>query len=97
MSVSSSTSTDSDDESFNLESDNSTFLQSILDSNSSPFSPRIPPEDRESSTEPSKKLMTTEYLQRCLGFRNTTSIVKALPSLTKGTITVRDTGRHPIL
>ena len=35
---------------------------------------RIPPEDKVSATEPSIKHMTTNYFQRCVGFRNTNSI-----------------------
>ena len=58
--------------------------------------PRIPPEDRVSSTEPNTKVVTSEYFQKCFGFRNVEPILKNLKTLTKDTIKIRDTGKHPI-
>ena len=71
----------------------STFVQSVLQSQQRP---RVPPQDRVSSTEPKHKIVTTEYLQKCFGFRNITTVIKNIASLAKDTITVRDTGNHPI-
>jgi hypothetical protein len=59
--------------------------------------PNIPPSDRVSSTEPKTKLITTEYLQKCTGFRNIDRIIKNISSLAKDTILIRDTGNDPIL
>ena len=59
--------------------------------------PRIQPEDRVSSTEPDHKIVTTEYFQKCFGFRNINPILKHLETQSKNTVTVRDTGKHPIL
>ena len=69
---------------------------SILSSKSLP-TPRIPPEDRVSSIEPKHKIVTTEYFQKCFGFHNIDPILKNLETQSKNTITVRDTGKHPIL
>ena len=59
--------------------------------------PNIPVSDRVSSTEPAIKLVTTEFLQKSLGFRNIAKVMKNLTSLAQGSILVRDTGRNPIL
>jgi len=59
--------------------------------------PNIPPLDRVSSSEPKTKLITTEYLQKCTGFRNIDCIVKNLKDLTSNTILLHDTGNDPIL
>ena len=59
--------------------------------------PNIPPSDRVSSTEPKTKLITTEFLQKCTGFRNIDKIIKNLKDLTNDTIIIRDTGNDPIL
>ena len=56
-----------------------------------------PPSDRVSSTEPNTKFMTTEFLQKCTGFRNIDRIIKNLKSLTQNTGVLRDTGNLPIL
>ena len=69
---------------------------SILTSDVPP-KPRIPPEDCVSSTKPTTKVVTSEYFQKCFGFRNIEPIIKNLKTLTKDTVTVRDTGKHPIL
>ena len=58
--------------------------------------PRIPVSDRVSSTEPAIKLVTTEFLQKSLGFRNIEKVLKNIKTLTKDSILVRDTGRDPI-
>ena len=71
-------------------------FQSILDFNTQ-IKPRIPPEDRVSSTEPQTKTITTEYFQKCIGFRNISPILKAIKAQAKPTIQIRDTGKHPIL
>ena len=68
---------------------------SIL-SNSRP-TPRIPPEDRVSSTKPNHKIVTTEYFQKCFDFRNINPILKNLEAQSKNTVTVQDTSKHPIL
>ena len=72
-------------------------LTSILDQSLTRPTPRIPPTDRVSSTEPANKIVTTEYMQKCFGFRNITPILKTLKDQSLDTITVRDTGNHPIL
>ena len=72
-------------------------LTSILDQSLTRPTPRIPPTDRVSSTEPANKIVTTEYMQKCFGFRNITPILKTLKDQSLNTITVRDTGNHPIL
>ena len=59
--------------------------------------PVIPPSDKVSSTEPSNKIMTTEFLQKSVGFRNLDTLMKHLRSTSTDTITIRDTGRDPIL
>ena len=59
--------------------------------------PNIPPSDRVSSTEPKSKMITTEYLQKCTGFRNVERIIKNIKSLTQDTIVIRDTGNDPVL
>ena len=59
--------------------------------------PNIPPSDRVSSTEPKTKLITSEFLQKCVGFRNISRIIKHITSLTQDTILIRDTGNDPIL
>ena len=41
--------------------------------------------------------MTTEFLQKCTGFRNIDHIIKNLPSLMQNTATLGDTGNDPIL
>ena len=68
-------------------------FQSIL------FTPenRIPPEDRTSSTEPAQKIMTTEYLQKCIGFRNIQPILKYMKEQAQDTVIIRDSGTDPIL
>ena len=72
------------------------IFQSILSDQVRPI-PRIPPQDRVSSTEPDQKVVTTEYFQKCLGFRNIEPILKHLESQSTNTVTVQDTGKHPIL
>ena len=84
------------DESLKLIDDNPQFLKSILDVETRP-TPRIPPEDRVSSTEPTKKIITTEYFRKCLGFRNTAPILKNISTLTRTSLVIRDTGHHPIM
>ena len=69
---------------------------SILSAPTRPI-PRLPPEERVSSTEPKHKFVTTEYFQKCFGFRNIDPILKNITSQSKNTVTVRDTGKHPIL
>lgn len=77
-----------------LKSSSPTFIQSVLQDS---FQPRITPADRVSSTEPKTKIMTSEYLQKCIGFRNIQPILNNLKSLTADTVSIRDTGRNPIL
>ena len=72
-------------------------LESIPSRISSTNSAQRQPNDRVSSTEPHNKVVTTEFLQRCLGFRNIDKVIKSLPKLCAPTITVRDTGRDPVL
>ena len=81
------------DHTSDLDVQDSTIVHSVLQSQANI---RIPPQDRVSSTEPKMKVMTTEYLQKCLGFRNISSVLKNLDTLAKDTITIRDTGCHPI-
>ena len=72
-------------------------LTSILDQSLTRPTPHIPPTDRVSSTEPANKIVTTEYMHKCFGFRKITPILKTLKDQSLNTITVRDTGNHPIL
>ena len=71
------------------------FTSILNDSTRAP--PRIPPEDRVSSTEPVNKVVTTEYFQKCFGFRNIEPIVKHISTQSMNNLTIRDTGKHPIL
>jgi len=59
--------------------------------------PIIPPADRISSTELKTKIVTTEFLQKSLGFRNIDTVLKHLKSLTQDNIRVCDTDRDPVL
>ena len=72
-------------------------LTSLLDQTLTRPTPRIPPTDRVSSTEPNNKIVTSEYMQKCFGFRNITPILKTIQEQSQNTVTVRDTGNHPIL
>ena len=95
-SVSSTEQIDTCSDDITLDCSNLHFLQSVLDNNTRP-TPRIPPEDRVSSTEPVKKVVTTEYFQKCLGFRNVAPILKSISKHSKDTMVIRDTGKHPVL
>ena len=59
--------------------------------------PRIPPTDRVSSTEPATKIVTSEYIQKCFGFHNIAPILKSLTSQSQDNVIICDTGNHPIL
>jgi hypothetical protein len=72
-------------------------LTSLLEQTLTQPTPRVPPSDRVSSMEPKNKIVTTEYMQKCFGFRNITPILKTLKDQSQDTVTVRDTGNHPIL
>ena len=87
----------SNSESLTLDEDGLIPLSSILDPPTTRPIPRIPPTDRVSSTEPKTKIVTTEYIQKCFGFRNINPILKSLKTQSKDTVIVRDTGSHPIL
>ena len=71
----------------------STLVQSVLQDQQHT---RLPPQDRVSSTEPKTKIITTEYLQKCLGFKNISTIINNIDTLARDTIIIRDTGNHPI-
>ena len=76
-----------------LDVPDSTIVNSVLQD---PTHTQIPPQDRVSSTEPKTKVITTEYLQKCLGFRNITTVINNIDTLAQDTIKVRDTGHHLI-
>ena len=58
--------------------------------------PSLCPSDRVSSTVPKNLSITTEYLQKCTGFRNIASIMKQLKPVIADTITISDIGCDPI-
>ena len=89
--------TESTDDYLTLLNDDIPPLTSILDRSLTRPTPRIPPSDRVRSTEPTNKIVTTEYMQKCFGFRNINPILKTLKDQSLENITVRDTGNHPIL
>ena len=58
--------------------------------------PKLCPSDQVSSTIPKNLSITTEYLQKCTGFRNITSILNKIKSVVANTITISDIGRDSI-
>lgn len=58
---------------------------------------KILPKDRVSSTEPEMKFITTEFLQKSIGYRKIDQVLKTMQEVAKPTVTIRDTGKDPIL
>ena len=75
-----------------LDCPESTIMQSVLQDQQQTC---IPPQDRVSWTEPKTKIVTTEYLQKCIGFRTITTVLNNIDTLEQNNIIVRDTGNHP--
>ena len=59
--------------------------------------PTIPPEDRVSSTEPSTKTITTDFLQKSIGFKVVERVIKKMQDLAQPTIHISNTGCDPVL